>query len=384
MQCSVPRFIQVLAALMVISCGSASPEAGLPADAATPEAHPPTEAAPPDDVVEPPEEAAADVGDAMTDAPATGPDAGKPFAPTGPVSCDSGGEDAGSRGAEAPFGEAVVGLCRAALGCKATWTFAAPPDSYRYKGTPNQKLLWRVWYYGWAQRAGTAAQKTDARDFLVDFFETERASGHYAQGNADEVLTTSHYEIWSNGMTCARLLALHYKESKLLSVTGRWWRSEKALLDLLQRDGSIDAPGARFSPGQAGPSNLRDTLYAMLSGRPLPGKAVVPTAPWWSDYYNVGAWTLREILRTGDDLTVVGAGPSDLPPLHDPLNLHVKGADYVFEFPQLRGALQPIFWVARIGGTVTRAPYVDGTPVTPSMPAPKLPGATLTVVPGIP
>ena len=62
----------------------------------------------------------------------------------------------------------------------------------------------------------------------------------------------------------------------------------------------IDAPGARFKPGQAGPSQLRDTLYAMIRGAPLSGPPGNMNAPWWDDYYNVSAWTMREIYRATD------------------------------------------------------------------------------------
>jgi hypothetical protein len=315
-------------------------------------------------------------------------DAGAPpeidAGPPGDVACDSGGQIAGSRGAEAPFGEAVVGLCRMALGCPSSWEMREPVrGSYGdVRGTPNHRLLWRVWYYGWARRAGTAAQIEDARAALLDFFARMQANGHYAWGpGGSEVLTTSHYQIWANGMSCARLLAVVHEDAPLLDVTGRFWRSEIALWNVLARGGSIDAPGARFHAG--GPSQLRDVLYAMIQGRTLPRPANNASAPWWSDYYNVAAWTLREVLRMGDDLGGARrASAADLPLLPDPLHVRTRGDDHVFVFPRLR-ALDPLYWVAFIGGEKSYAPHVDGMGGDNPHPPPALPGATELVLPGV-
>lgn len=305
--------------------------------------------------------------------------------PGGAPACDAGGQDAGSNGAEAPFGEAVVGLCRRALGCPSTWTLAPPPEGYKFKGTPNHKLLWRVWYYGWSRLMGTPDQVSESKDMLLDFFAVQVEGGHQAIGGANEVLTSSHYQIWANGMTCARLLAVYHDDPELLGATGRWWRGEKALHDVLQRGGSIDAPGARFKDGQQGPNQLRDVIYAMIRGEPLSGNPGKPNSAWWSDYYNVAAWTLRELQRLGDDLGgAADAGPADLPALRDPLEVYTQGDDYVFVFPVMRGALEPLFWTARIGGQVQYAPYVAGTPVDNPFPPPDLPGAALTTIPGSP
>lgn len=288
-----------------------------------------------------------------------------------------------AQGAEQPFGDAVRGLCRMAVGASTDWVLAPPPSSYRNKGTPNQKLLWRVWYYGWSKHAGTSAQKQDARLFLKEIFDTQVSTGHYSV-SANEVLTVSHYQLWAEGVAGARLLALVNHDADILAATRLWWRGEKALYDLLAREGSIDAPGARFEEGQAGPSQLRDVIYAQLTGRPLPGRAGTPTAPWWDDKYNAGAWMIRELQKMGDDIGGArGAGPADLPRLRDPLYVYSRGSDFVFMFPKMRDALEPIFWVARQGGVKSYSPYVLGSPTTSATPAPILSGASLTIVPGV-
>jgi hypothetical protein len=288
-----------------------------------------------------------------------------------------------SGGLEGPLGTAVVNLCRQAVGCDTTWTPVAPgPLS---GGTPNQKLLWHVWDYGYARLSNDASAIATARTNLVGFFQGQETYGQYApSANANEVLTTSHYEIWSNGTTCARLLAVVYEDADVLSATGAWWHGERALYDLLQRGGSIDAPGARIDHG--GPSQLRDVIYAMLRGAALTGNPSSPTSAWWSDYYNVGAWQLREILRLGDDLggATSPVDKSQVPKLRDPLYVRTKGDDWVFEFTQMRGALDPLFWVAHIGGTTTYGMPQNGTPVTSPMAAPALVGADEFVVPGTP
>lgn len=304
---------------------------------------------------------------------------GQPLAPAEPIAQ----EVFSAQGAEQAFGDAVRGLCRLAVGETTDWVLAPPPDSYRNKGTPNHKLLWRVWYYGWSLRAGTSAQKQDARLFLKELFATQVSTGHYTV-SANEVLTASHYQLWAEGVAGARLLAFLSHDAEILAATRLWWRGEKALYDLLARDGSIDAPGARFEDGQAGPSPLRDVIYAQLTGRPLPGRAGVPSAPWWDDKYNAGAWMIRKLGQLGDDIGGArGAGPADLPRLHDPLYVYSRGSDFVFVFPKLRDALEPIFWVARQGGVKTYSPYVAGSPTTSTVPAPVLSGASLTIVPGV-
>jgi hypothetical protein len=288
-----------------------------------------------------------------------------------------------AQGVEQPFGDAVRGLCHMALGLPTDWVFAAPPSDYRNSGTPNQKLLWRTWYYGWALRAGTSAQKLDARQFLLDLLTAGFDYGHQNLSDANEVLTASHYQLWAQGVAGARLLAWKSSDSTVLAATGRWWRGEKALYDVLARDESIDAPGARFPDGQAGPNGLRDVVYAQLTGRPLPGRAGTPTSPWWDDKYNAAAWMIRELQRGGDDLGGAGtAGSADLPLLRDPLYVYSRGADYVFVFPQMHGALEPLFWSARIGGVKSYSPYAPGAPTTPAVPAPELSGAMLKVIPG--
>ena len=44
-------------------------------------------------------------------------------------------------------------------------------------GTPNMKLLARTWYYGWALRNGSTAEKQCARNYMNWFFDTRGVLG---------------------------------------------------------------------------------------------------------------------------------------------------------------------------------------------------------------
>ena len=297
--------------------------------------------------------------------------------------CASGAQSSGNTGPVGYWGTADIGLVRLALGCAATWTFAPPSQNDRSTGTPNQKLLWRVWYYGWAMNAGTDADKTDARNFLLDFFNTQERYGHYFVG-ANEALTPGHYEIWSHGVMAARVLAFVYHDQAVLAATGAWWKEEAALYKLLARGGTIDTPGFRFGPGDATNSQLRDTIYAMIVGAPLQGNPASPASSWWSDYYNSAAWELRALQTLGDNLGgAANAAPADLPILHNPLYIYTNGADYVYVFPNMTDGVDPMYWVASIGGQKSHAPYFSGDAPGPNpYPAPTIPGATFTAISG--
>src|SRR5579859_6860980 len=72
-------------------------------------------------------------------------------------------------GFEAIWGRDVVGVCRRAIGCASDWGESTPNTADEGRGTPNQKLLWCVWYYGWAYEKGTKADVRDARRQLLSY-----------------------------------------------------------------------------------------------------------------------------------------------------------------------------------------------------------------------
>jgi hypothetical protein len=223
-------------------------------------------------------------------------------------------------------------------------------------------------------RAGTETEKADARDFLIEWFDRQLVEG---QGFG-EAFTTSHYQIWLHGTAAARLLAVHYNDQRLLNATGKWFRHEFGLYDLLVRDGVIYGPGFR-SPGPT--SQLRNVAYALVKNRPLSGNPANPNSNFWKDYYNVGAWELKNVLALGDNLGGAkdATKENDLPILQNTLCAYVKNNDFVFLFPSMTEGSDVLYWVARINGQVTQAPYRQGTaPGNNPFPAPALAGATVT------
>lgn len=308
--------------------------------------------------------------------------------------------------------KAVTALARLAFNQPATcmegsvtttvdWTFNPDPASAHYNqlfsGSPNQKLLARTWYYGWALRAGTAANKTEARNLLVEMFTRQDTTGHYSiNTNTDEALTTSHFQLWAAGVSGAYVIALAnggvIQQNQNPYTTGdaavrapsrKWWLEEKKMWDLLRSYENgvarIDAPGARVI--QTGPMELRDLTDMLLRGQ-VPSKQ----AQWWGQCYNASAWMMRELNNKGISPTALGtpqAGETVNRKSYDTLCAYWRGEDYVFSFPQLRKGNDPLFWTARIGGVKSYGPLQSGTPVFPATPAPSLPGSTLTQVTGL-
>ena len=311
----------------------------------------------------------------------------------------SGGQTFGSRGLEAPFGNAVVGLVRQAMGCPTTWVFRRPPNMRKLAGvggTPNHRLLWRVWYRFWAERAGTEGEKQESHTLLTDFLL--RQFGKTKTGPAEgqlwgETLTTSHYQIWLLGTAGARYLARHHQNQDLIDLTGQWFRRELYGWNLLERDGHVFSPGSRSSINHV---DVRTVARSMLMGvpaparlgssRPIPGRPNEPDGPWWVSTYNVGTWILRELLREGDDVGGT-AGPDHVTEptvLRNSLLAYSRGADWLFLFPYYTKASDALWWTSRINGHLIDSPYHPGQIKNRSnpYPPPDMAGAKLKVVEG--
>lgn len=284
------------------------------------------------------------------------------------------------------------------MGCPSEWIFRGPRSTDKYgarSGTPNHRLLWRVWYYGWAMRVGSGAEKADARQRLIDFITGDFTSEGQQWG---ETLNTSHYQLWLLGMAGARYIARHYEDCEIVELTGKWFRRELYIYRLLQHEGHVYSPGSRSKEPTV---ELRDVVYAMLMGqpaarslkrpnRPLTAGPNDPNSSWWSDVYNVGAWILRVLIRDGD--TIGGtAGSEHLTEesvLRAPLHVYTKGEDFLSLFPKLvKGNSDALFWVARIKGKLMTSPYHNGE-INRDLENPyPVPGdwtdAKLVVVPGV-
>lgn len=311
-----------------------------------------------------------------------------------------GGETFESRGLEAPFGKAVVGLVRQAMGCPSVWVFAKPPNMRKLAGaggTPNHRLLWRVWYWGWAQRAGDAGERKESKELLVDFLG--RQFGKMPTGPAEgqlwgETLTTSHYQLWLLGTAGLRYLARFHDDRDLLDLTGKWFRRELYCWNLLERDGHVFSPGSRTSINY---TDVRTVARSLLMGvpapsrvgstRPIPGRPNEPEGPFWTSTYNVGCWIVRASIREGDDLGGA-AGPEHATEetlLRNSLFCHTKpGGDVRFLFPYFTKASAALFWTARLGDRWVNSPYHPGqiNNRPNPYPPPDFSGARVAVIPG--
>lgn len=262
-------------------------------------------------------------------------------------------------GAEHEMLQAVANLSRLAMGTPScdpslvdpTWVFGPPPAAYLTGGTPNQKILARVWNYGWARwsTTSTAQQKADSRTALLNFLNDQHTYGHYTAAQADEVLTSSHFQLWGAAIAGAYQLALPNSRAALdadvRDAARRWWASERALWDRLVINGQIDAPGARFPNSSFfGPNNLRDDVYRMLNGQ---NPNQVRTCA--DDKYYTVSWILRWVNTTAGAGPALGqpvSGETATPRIRQTLciyKLNTSG-EWAFYFPVLT-ATDPLYWV---------------------------------------
>lgn len=336
----------------------------------------------------------------------------------------------------------VSQLARKAMGYAATckdgqttwvpenWYFNPDPAGPHYPqlfdSSPNKKLMARVWYYGWTLYApasylpvsnpgrtqvATTAQKNEARSLLLQSLTS--ANGHYTIAAADEVLTTTHFQLWAAGITSAYVLALGNGgviqlnqnpyttgDPTVRDAARLWWREEKVLWDKLRSfmangTQTIDAPGARAAAcapppacaPRTGATDLRDMIDVFLRGQVPSGSTNM-----FDQCYNSSAWMMLK-LRADKNIfpgTVFAPIAGDTAKIYDTLCiLRAPNGDFVFSFPTLRAANDPIFWAARVGGSAdtnrSYGPQQSGKPVNPNpaYPPPTLTGATRDWVQGV-
>ncbi|HKI00417.1 MAG TPA: hypothetical protein VKK31_00410 [Thermoanaerobaculia bacterium] len=266
-------------------------------------------------------------------------------------------------------------------------------------GSPNQKLLGRAWYYGWAVRNLPANSQTRAcaRQYLLDLLTAQQTYGHYAaNANTDEALTISHGQLWIAGMGAAYLFALvngptygggTSPDTTVLNAVRQWWADEKYLWDQIANgSGLIRAPGARF-PAWPNPGEweYREKVYALLSGTVPSGISAWPT-----DKYYTGGWIINELRLRGQSPSLIVTPPAGYTvgaKLHDTLCLYRLGGDFLYYFPRLRHASNRLFWVLKQGSNYTFAPLacnpvVNGEPPACAKPA-NFPGATTVTINGL-
>lgn len=301
----------------------------------------------------------------------------------------------------------VANIARMAIGSScvdpdtsSVWTFGPPPATYFDGGSPNQKILVRVWHYGWALRTRPADLNT-IRATLLDFINRQQqvtASGgplgHYATtAGANEELTSSHYQLWSGAMAAAYLYAIAdggtltttsettTRETQIRDALRRWWSDEQALYDRIYTNNQLDGPGARFANNHpTGPplnsNELRDDVYKLLRGL---SPAIFRSCS--SERQVTSSFVLQALAAKGvPRLGQPPAGWTPSPKLYDTLCVYRMGQDWTLYFPVMRSVTGALYWVEFRNSTIKRAtvPY-DG--VKPQSYPPGV--ASLTSIPGV-
>lgn len=285
---------------------------------------------------------------------------------------------------------AVANIARMAIGTNCTdpegsWTFGPPPPDFFNGGTPNQKILVRVWHYGWALKSNPRPSDLGTiRSTLLDFINRQQQStssyngqsglGHYATAlGANEELTSSHYQLWSGAMAAAYLFAIanggtltvasegSTPETAIRNATRKWWSDEQALYDRLYvvlGNGQLDAPGARFAntfpTGGALKSNdLRDDIYRLLKGEaPLTPRNCSAERQVTSSFV-MQALTSKGVPRLG----LPPGGHTPGAKLYDTLCVYRMGTtDWTLYFPNMRNVTGALYWVQFRNNTLTRSP----------------------------
>ena len=280
------------------------------------------------------------------------------------------------------------------------WTFGKPPATYFDGGTPNQKMLVRVWDYGWALRTRPADLST-IRSTLLDFVNRQQQVtgsggplGHYATTiGANEELTSSHYQLWAGAMAAAYLYAIAdggtltsasestTRETAVRDAVRKWWADEQALYDRIYTNGTLDAPGARFanSPATGDPlmtNILRDDIYKLLQGLPPVKVRTCSADRFYTGSFVMQSLAAKSVPRLGQPPAGYVAGPK----LYDTLCVYRMGSEWTLYFPSMRGVTGALYWVQFRNGHYNRPPV----PWDGSKPAAYLPNsATLTSIPGV-
>jgi hypothetical protein len=266
------------------------------------------------------------------------------------------------------------------------WELVPPPAGYLSGGTPNMKILARVWHYGWALRTRSPNLPT-IRATLLDFVNRQQQQtgsggplGHYAtSAGASEELTSSHYQLWAGAMSAAYLYALANggtlttnsetttPETAVRDAVRKWWADEQKLYDYVYTDAKLDAPGARFESSNptGGPlitNPLRDDIYRLLKG-----EAPQHARSCSSDRYYTGSFVMQKLRDKGvPRLGQPPAGHVVSAKLADTLCVYRMGSDWTLYFPVMRGVTGALYWVELRNNVIKRArvPYDGAKPTS--------------------
>lgn len=213
----------------------------------------------------------------------------------------------------------------------------------RGRGSPNQKALWTVLWFGWAARHGSAAEHADAVATATAMLVDQERHGHMTarNGRANEQTTPSHWPQWGLAMAALEIFAWEnrtrgLREAELLARTQRWWRAEMALCRLgATPSGAIVLPGSRSLTWRRRDA-VREAVYGLLvHGRPVRFRhRALDTA---------SAFLVAAQLARGDDFGGAGAaGEADLPVLRSPMRVTRYANGHVARCPEVADALDPV------------------------------------------
>ena len=305
----------------------------------------------------------------------------------------------------------VANIARMAIGTNCvdpdtttSWTLAPPTATDLNGGTPNQKILVRVWHYGWALRVNPRPSNLNTiRSTLLDFINRQQQDtgasggplGHYAtDANANEELTSSHYQLWAGAMAAAYLYAIadggqlttssetSTRETAVRDALRKWWADEQNLYDRTYTNGELDAPGARYPSthpvdGTLITNALRDDIYRLLRGL---GPSQASNCSSHRSF--TSSFVMQNLLAKA--VPRLGQAPNGYPvvaKLYDTLCVYRMGQDWTLYFPNMRGVTGGLYWVEFRNAQIRRAaiPYNGVKP----MPYP-INMASLDPIPGVP
>jgi hypothetical protein len=224
--------------------------------------------------------------------------------------------------------------------------------------TPNHRAMAAAAAYGWTGRWGTPSQREIAMGQVAELLR-QQATGHYAWGEVNECLSSSHFNFWALAFGGLSWFALEQRDRDTAAAAAEWWRGEMSLLALVSAPsgrlrGRVVAPGQRsfYSPGtpSSGGSVTRDVAFSLVMNLPVNRKSdawfrsAIDTSHPALD--RAGAWVVQQLLRAHRDplraaraaaLATLDGNLSTLPPLRDTLHIVRTREGHVAWFEEMSG-----------------------------------------------
>ncbi len=212
------------------------------------------------------------------------------------------------------------------------------PAGLRFTGgTPNHWALAAATAYGYGLK-GTAEERRQGREKVLNFFHTQDVLGHMARGKGSEFGTPSHWVWWQAAVAGLWLLSLRAQDTEILEDSRTWWIRELTVENLCATpDGHVVIPGARSHVG----GNLADQRIDRDRGRKLIRNEKVRLPKDLTTLDRTGLWILRQIPL--EERKRVANAPPQPPPMFDTLTVVRTRAGHVASFEEFHG-LRPAYW----------------------------------------